>query len=64
MDNAQTMQILISLSIALLAGLMLSRLAKRLQLPAVTAYLLTGVLLGPYLLGSFGVSGLGFKSLE
>ena len=64
MEHAQTMQILISLSVALLAGLMLSRLAKRFQLPAVTAYLLTGVLLGPYLLGAFGVSWIGFNSLE
>ena len=64
MENLESMQILLSLSIALLAGLMLSRVAKLLQLPAVTAYLITGVLLGPYLLGAFGVAGLGFKSLE
>ena len=57
------MEILLSLSIALLGGLMLSRLAKLLQLPAVTAYLVTGILVGPYLLGKFGVDGLGFTSL-
>ena len=54
------MQILLSLSIALLAGLLLSRAAKLLNLPAVTAYLVAGILVGPYLLGAFGVKGLGF----
>ena len=58
------MQALLSLSISLLAGLMLSRLAKLLKLPAVTAYLVAGILVGPYLLGAFGVNGLGFTSLE
>lgn len=58
------MQALLSLSIALLAGLMLSRAAKLLNLPAVTAYLVAGILVGPYVLGAFGVSGLGFTSME
>lgn len=58
------MQILLSLSIALFAGLMLSRLAKLVKLPAVTAYLVAGILIGPYLLGAFGVKGLGFISME
>ncbi len=58
------MEILLSLSIALFAGLMLSRLAKLVKLPAVTAYLVTGVLIGPWCLGSFGVKGLGFTSEE
>ncbi|MBO5713947.1 MAG: cation:proton antiporter [Clostridia bacterium] len=56
------MQILLSLSIALFVGLMLSRLAKVCQLPAVTAYLVTGILIGPFCLGALGVSGLGFTS--
>ena len=42
---------------------MLSRLAKLVKLPAVTAYLVAGILVGPYLLGSFGVPGLGFISM-
>ena len=54
------MEILFCLSVALFAGLLLSRLAKLLQLPAVTAYLVAGVLIGPFLLGAFGVEGLGF----
>ena len=58
------MQILLSLSIALLAGLLLSRLAKLLQLPAVTAYLVAGILIGPYCLGAFKISGLGFTSMQ
>ena len=58
------MQALLCLSISLLAGLLLSRVAKLLQLPAVTAYLVAGVLIGPYVLGAFGVEGLGFVSLE
>ena len=53
---------LISLSIALLAGLLLSRLAKLVKLPAVTAYLIAGVLIGPFVLGAFNVPGLGITN--
>lgn len=58
------MQILLSLSIAMLAGLMLSRVAKWFKLPAVTAYLVAGILVGPYALGAFSVNGLGFTSMQ
>ena len=58
------MTILFSLAVALIAGLMLSRLAKLLQLPAVTAYLVAGILIGPFCLGALGVEGLGFTSKE
>lgn len=58
------MQALLSLSIALFVGLMLSRVAKLLKLPAVTAYLVAGILVGPYCLGALGVPGLGFLSME
>ena len=58
------MEILLVLSIALFSGLMLSRLAKLVQLPAVTAYLVAGVIIGPFCLGAFGVEGLGFTSME
>ncbi len=54
-----TASILLSLSIALLSGLLLSRLAKQIKLPAVTAYLVAGVLIGPFLLGAFGIEGIG-----
>ena len=56
--------ILLSLSIAIFAGLMLSRVAKWFQLPAVTAYLVAGILIGPFCLGALGVDGLGFTSIE
>ena len=56
--------ILLSLSIALLAGLLLSRLAKLVHLPAVTAYLIAGIIVGPFVLGRLGVPGLGFISLD
>lgn len=58
------MQTLMSLSVCLFAGLVLSRVAKIMKLPAVTAYLVAGILVGPYVLGSFGVPGLGFISME
>ena len=56
------MNALLALSIALISGLLLSRLAKLLQLPAVTAYLVAGILVGPYCIGKIGVDGLGFTS--
>lgn len=56
------MNILLSLSIAILAGLLMTRLVKPLKLPAVTAYLVAGVLVGPYCLGRLGVDGIGFIS--
>ena len=58
------MEVLLHLSVALLAGLLLSRLAKLLKLPAVTAYLVAGILVGPYVLGQFGIEGLGFTSMD
>lgn len=54
---------LISLAAALIGGLLLSRLAKLLNLPAVTAYLVAGLILGPFLLGAVNVPGLGFNSV-
>ena len=59
-------QMLICLSIALIAGLLMSRLARAVNLPAVTSYLVAGLLLGPFVLGRLGLSGLGigFGSLE
>lgn len=57
-------EILICLACALLGGLLLSRVAKVFQLPAVTAYLIAGLLLGPFFIGRFGIAGVGFLSLE
>ena len=55
----QTSSILLSLSIAMLAGLLLSRIVKKLQLPAVTAYLIAGIIIGPFVLGAIGIDGIG-----
>ena len=58
------MEVLLCLSISLIGGLLMSRVAKKLNLPAVTAYLITGLLLGPFCVGALGISGLGFISLD
>ena len=42
--------LLISLSLALLAGPIMSRAAKLVNLPAVTSYLVAGLIIGPYVL--------------
>ncbi|HBM76426.1 MAG TPA: cation/H(+) antiporter [Clostridiaceae bacterium] len=42
--------ILISLSIILLAGFLVTRITKLLKLPNVTGYIIAGVLIGPYVL--------------
>jgi len=58
------MEILITLSAALIGGLLMSRAAKRLKLPAVTAYLVAGLLLGPFCIGALGLGDIGFSSME
>ncbi len=58
------MNTLLTVSIALLAGLLMTRAFKPLKLPSVTAYLIAGVLIGPYCLGALGINGLGFNSSE
>ncbi len=55
---------LICLAASLVGGLMLSRLTKLLHLPAVTAYLIAGLILGPFGLGALGIPGFGFNSLQ
>ena len=54
---------LIGLAVAMVGGLMLSRLTRLIHLPAVTAYLVAGLLLGPFCVGALQVQGLGFNSL-
>ena len=58
------METLLAISVALSAGLFMSRVVKPLKLPAVTGYLVAGILIGPYCLGLLGVKGLGFTSTE
>ena len=58
------MEFLLAIGIAMFAGLLLSRLTSRLNLPDVTSYLVAGVLVGPLVLGRLGVPGLGFSSFH
>lgn len=55
---------LVCLAVALVGGLLLTRLTRKVHLPAVTAYLVAGLLLGPFVLGRLNLSGFGFTSLE
>ena len=55
---------LICLAVAMVGGLMLSRITKLMNLPAVTAYLVAGLLLGPFFLGALKMPGLGFNTME
>ncbi len=55
---------MLSVGVALIAGLLLTRLFTRLKLPDVTAYLVAGVLIGPWVLGRLGVPGLGLATAE
>ena len=58
------MESLLAVGVAVIAGLMLTRLFTRLKLPDVTAYLVAGVLIGPWVLGRLGVPGLGLSTAE
>ena len=58
------MKALLSLAIAMFAGLMMTRLLKKTHLPDVTAYLIAGVLIGPCFIGALGIPGIGFESYE
>jgi Kef-type K+ transport system membrane component KefB len=49
------MEVLFSISLALVAGLLISRVVKPLKLPAVTGYLIAGILIGPYCLGQLNL---------
>lgn len=60
------MTVLISLAVSLAAGLLLTRVFKAAgaDFPDVTAFLLAGMLIGPYGIGRLGISGIGFSSYE
>ena len=53
---------ILSLSVALLAGLLMTRVFKIFKFPAVTSYLVAGVLIGPYCIGALGIETFGFHS--
>lgn len=58
------MNSLLNLAIALMAGLLMTRLFKKWNLPDVTAFLVAGLLIGPVFLGRLGVPGLGFANYD
>lgn len=60
------MNIFLSVSVALFAGLMLTRVFKLIgvNFPDVTAYLIAGLLIGPCFLGRLGIEGFGFVSYD
>lgn len=66
--NNSTATLLIGISIMLFAGFLLTRITKKFKLPNVTAYIITGVILGPAFYFAFGktlisdvvVNGMGF----
>ncbi len=55
---------ILSVSVALLAGLLMTRLFKIFKLPAVTSYLVAGVLIGPYCIGALHLEHFGFHNAE
>ena len=63
-SQVTNVETLMPIGIAMTAGLLLSRLVKKFKLPAVTGYLIAGILVGPYCLGQLatftGVEWLGF----
>lgn len=58
------MSILLNLAFALLAGLMMTRVFKKWNLPDVTAFLVSGVIIGPFVLGRICTGNLGFSSYD
>ena len=60
----ETGYILLGISIALILGLISNRLVKKLNLPNVTAYLVVGILIGPYLFSLFSEDLTGVLSEE
>ncbi len=58
------MNAILNVAFALLAGLLMTRLFSRGHLPDVTAFLVAGVLIGPFFLGRAGIPGLGFQNYE
>ena len=55
-----TIQTILSIAVCLFAGLMMTRVLKRLHLPDVTAYLIAGVVVGAYCIGRFVIGGFSF----
>jgi len=59
----QNATVIISIALVLFTGFLMTRITKKCKLPDVTAYLFTGILLGPYVLNlipDYVVSGMDF----
>ncbi|MBQ3107494.1 MAG: cation:proton antiporter, partial [Firmicutes bacterium] len=56
------MSLFLAVAMALVCGLLFTRITQKFHLPDVTAYLVAGVLIGPYGLGLLGIDGIGFTS--
>ena len=62
-----TTQILLSISVCVMVGLLMSRICKILKLPAVTGYLVAGIIIGCFCLGRVTFPGgyhLGFSAKD
>ena len=59
-----TTKVLLTIAVCLVAGLFMSRFAKLFKLPAVTGYLVAGLLIGPCCLGLLKIPGIGFSSIH
>ena len=60
------MDLFLWVAVALFAGLIFTRVFKLLHLnfPDVTAFLIAGLLIGPFGLGALGIPGIGFQSFD
>ena len=64
-QSGQTAGVIISVALMLFLGFAMTRITKALRLPDVTAYILTGILIGPYclnLIPASVISGMDFIS--
>lgn len=61
-----TSLLLLQISFALIVGLLMTRAFKylKINLPDVTAYLISGIIIGPYVIGKLGIDGFGLISMD
>lgn len=58
-QSGQTAGVIISVALMLFMGFAMTRITKALRLPDVTAYILTGIFIGPYCLNLIPASVIG-----
>lgn len=63
-ESVISVDVFAAIAVAMVAGLLMTRLTNIFRMPDVTAYLLAGICVGPFVLGRLGISGLGFTSYE